>query len=97
MALLDKGLRQRMVGALVPMVPEGLVLMTSIAFAVGVVRLGRRQVDERFQRFVTAGVHQIATHANDIHYIDMRYTNGFAIGWRVGGQRVASGDPEDDN
>ena len=25
------------------MVPEGLVLMTSIAFAVGVVRLGRRQ------------------------------------------------------
>ncbi len=33
----------RMVGALVQMVPEGLVLMTSIAFAVGVVRLGRRQ------------------------------------------------------
>ncbi|HUO39760.1 MAG TPA: HAD-IC family P-type ATPase [Mycobacterium sp.] len=33
----------RMVGALVPMVPEGLVLMTSIAFAVGVIRLGHRQ------------------------------------------------------
>ncbi|PKV99241.1 cation-translocating P-type ATPase [Nocardia fluminea] len=32
-----------MVAALVPMVPEGLVLMTSIAFAVGVVRLGKRQ------------------------------------------------------
>ncbi|CAJ1498877.1 cation-translocating P-type ATPase [[Mycobacterium] holstebronense] len=32
-----------MVGALVPMVPEGLVLMTSLAFAVGVVRLGQRQ------------------------------------------------------
>ncbi|WP_420751363.1 HAD-IC family P-type ATPase [Rhodococcus sp. O3] len=32
-----------MVAALVPMVPEGLVLMTSIAFAVGVVRLGQRQ------------------------------------------------------
>ncbi len=31
-----------MVAALVPMVPEGLILMTSIAFAVGVVRLGRR-------------------------------------------------------
>lgn len=41
----DVGWREsvlRMVGALVPMVPEGLVLMTSIAFAVGVVRLGRR-------------------------------------------------------
>ncbi|BBY31846.1 cation-translocating P-type ATPase [Mycolicibacterium sediminis] len=42
----DAGWREsvlRMVGALVPMVPEGLVLMTSIAFAVGVVRLGRRK------------------------------------------------------
>lgn len=38
----DDALR-RMVAALVPMVPEGLVLLTSIAFAVGVVRLGRRQ------------------------------------------------------
>ena len=61
------------------------------------VRLGRRQVDERFQRFVTAGVGQVATHANDIGYVDMRYTNGFAIGWRAGGQRVASGIPEEDN
>jgi cation-transporting ATPase E len=32
-----------MVAALVPMVPEGLVLLTSIAFAVGVIRLGKRQ------------------------------------------------------
>ena len=42
----DAGWREsvlRMVGALVPMVPEGLVLMTSLAFAVGVIRLGRRQ------------------------------------------------------
>jgi cation-transporting ATPase E len=34
---------RRMVGGLVPMVPEGLVLLTSIAFAVGVVRLGQKQ------------------------------------------------------
>ena len=33
-----------MVASLVPMVPEGLVLMTTIAFALGVVRLGRHQV-----------------------------------------------------
>ena len=32
------------VAGLVTMVPEGLVLLTSIAFAVGVVRLGRHQV-----------------------------------------------------
>ena len=33
----------RMTAALVPMVPEGLVLLTSMAFALGVIRLGRRQ------------------------------------------------------
>jgi cation-transporting P-type ATPase E len=33
----------RTVGALVPMVPEGLVLLTSVAFAVGVIRLGQRR------------------------------------------------------
>lgn len=34
----------RMSGALVPMVPEGLVLLTSLAFAVGVIRLGQLNV-----------------------------------------------------
>ena len=34
---------RRMVAGIVPMVPEGLVLLTSMAFAIGVVRLGRRQ------------------------------------------------------
>lgn len=33
-----------MVATLVPMVPEGLVLMTTIAFALGVVRLGQHRV-----------------------------------------------------
>ena len=33
----------RMVAALVPMIPEGLVLLTSMAFALGVIRLGRRK------------------------------------------------------
>lgn len=33
----------RTVGGIVPMVPEGLVLLTSVAFAIGVVRLGRQQ------------------------------------------------------
>jgi len=61
------------------------------------VRLGRRQVDERFTRFVQAGVGQIAAHASDINYIDMRYTNGFAIGWRQGGQRVAAAATADDD
>ncbi|MEU9382710.1 HAD-IC family P-type ATPase [Streptomyces sp. NPDC048279] len=33
----------RTVGGIVPMVPEGLVLLTSVAFAIGVIRLARQQ------------------------------------------------------
>jgi cation-transporting ATPase E len=33
----------RTVGGIVPMVPEGLVLLTSVAFAIGVIRLGRQE------------------------------------------------------
>jgi cation-transporting P-type ATPase E len=43
----DNGARAGLSGAVagtVAMIPEGLVLLTSVAFAVGVVRLGRRQV-----------------------------------------------------
>ncbi|MFI6768653.1 HAD-IC family P-type ATPase [Streptomyces sp. NPDC050355] len=38
----DEAIR-RMVAGIVPMIPEGLVLLTSVAFAIGVVRLGRQQ------------------------------------------------------
>ncbi|ARP71600.1 magnesium-transporting ATPase [Streptomyces pluripotens] len=38
-----KGSVARTVGGIVPMVPEGLVLLTSVAFAIGVIRLGRKQ------------------------------------------------------
>ncbi|GAB2900193.1 HAD-IC family P-type ATPase [Streptomyces mayteni] len=38
----DEAIR-RMVAGIVVMVPEGLVLMTSVAFAIGVVRLGRQR------------------------------------------------------
>lgn len=33
----------RTIAGIVPMVPEGLVLLTSVAFAIGVIRLGRKQ------------------------------------------------------
>ncbi len=46
------------------------------------VRLGRRQVDERMDRFVEVGAQVIAGRAADIDYIDLRYSNGFSIGWR---------------
>ncbi|KOG65772.1 metal ABC transporter ATPase [Streptomyces griseoflavus] len=38
----DEAVR-RMVAGIVPMIPEGLVLLTSVAFAIGVIRLGRKK------------------------------------------------------
>lgn len=46
------------------------------------VRLGRRQVDERMDRFVQFGAPVISGRSAEIRYVDMRYSNGFAIGWR---------------
>jgi cell division protein FtsQ len=47
------------------------------------VRLGRAQVDERFEKLMSAALEIIERRAGDISYVDMRYTNGFAIGWRA--------------
>jgi cell division protein FtsQ len=48
------------------------------------VRLGRSQVDERFEKFMSAALGIVEHRAAEISYVDMRYTNGFAIGWRSG-------------
>jgi cell division protein FtsQ len=60
------------------------------------VRLGRRQVDERFERFVATALRLVVQRSAEIGYVDMRYTNGFAVGWR-GGTTVAAVDELDDN
>jgi cell division protein FtsQ len=49
------------------------------------VRLGRQQLDERFNTFMATAVRVVAQRATDIAYVDMRYANGFAIGWRSAG------------
>jgi cell division protein FtsQ len=46
-----------------------------------VIRLGRQDVEARLQRFVIAASPIIATRADEIRYVDMRYSNGFAVGW----------------
>jgi len=46
------------------------------------VRLGRRQTEQRFETFMRTALKQVAQRPDDIAYVDMRYTNGFAIGWR---------------
>jgi cell division protein FtsQ len=55
------------------------------------VRIGRKQVDERFERFLAVALRMISQRAADIAYVDMRYTNGFAVGWRSGATRLAGG------
>jgi cell division protein FtsQ len=46
------------------------------------VRLGRRQVDERFEKFMSTALKLVTQRGEEIAYVDMRYTNGFAVGWR---------------
>jgi cell division protein FtsQ len=46
-----------------------------------VVRLGRQDVAERLERFLVAASPLIATRAGEMSYVDMRYSNGFAVGW----------------
>ena len=46
------------------------------------VRLGRQQMNERFERFMAAAAKLVRTRATDIAYVDMRYGNGFAVGWK---------------
>ena len=56
------------------------------------VRLGRRQIDERFEKFIDAAAKLVTQRGGDISYVDMRYTNGFAIGWRGGATHSAKED-----
>jgi len=61
------------------------------------VRLGRRDVDERIDRFIHTASQVIAHRLTEISYVDMRYSNGFAIGWRNPGTpaTVTAKHPED--
>ncbi len=48
------------------------------------VRLGRRNVDSRTDLFIAVVADVITGQAGDINYVDMRYSNGFTIGWKDG-------------
>jgi cell division protein FtsQ len=57
------------------------------------VRLGRRAVAERTDLFLDVVADIITGRAMEIEYVDMRYGNGFTIGWKSGSQTPVS-DPE---
>ena len=56
------------------------------------IRLGRRDVDARTDLFLDIVADIITGRAADIDYVDMRYSNGFTIGW-ADGARTPVEDP----
>jgi hypothetical protein len=54
------------------------------------VRLGRQDVNARLERFISAASPVIATRTGQVSYVDMRYSNGFAIGWGTGSGKSKS-------
>jgi cell division protein FtsQ len=54
-------------------------------------RLGRRDLDMRLDRLFDVALPALAIEFERVDYIDLRYTNGFAVGWRDGAaERTAS-------
>jgi cell division protein FtsQ len=45
------------------------------------IRLGRRDIDERLYRFFDVVAPALAAELKRVEYVDLRYTNGFAVGW----------------
>ncbi len=45
------------------------------------VRLGRKNTDERTRLFIDVVANIVSRREADIEFVDMRYSNGFAIGW----------------
>ncbi|HEU4600444.1 MAG TPA: cell division protein FtsQ/DivIB [Steroidobacteraceae bacterium] len=47
------------------------------------VRLGRQNVNERLERFIRVASPVIAARASEVNYVDLRYSNGFSVGWNA--------------
>lgn len=47
------------------------------------VALGRDEIQQRFERFMTVYEGELATHAEDVERVDARYTNGVAVRWKT--------------
>ncbi len=58
------------------------------------IRFGRRQVQQRTELFLDVVAKIITNRAADIDYVDMRYSNGFTIGWKEGIKSPADASTE---
>ena len=60
------------------------------------IRLGRRDVGDRVQLFLDVVANIISRRESEIEFVDMRYSNGFTIGWKNGVRLPAhESDPDD--
>lgn len=57
-----------------------------------VVRLGAEAVEQRLERFFRALDSGVVVNSERVAYVDMRYTHGFAIGWREQPARASSSE-----
>ena len=48
------------------------------------IRLGRRDIEERTDLFLVVVADMVSSREADIDFVDMRYNNGFTIGWKKG-------------
>ena len=60
------------------------------------VRLGRRDVPQRTDLFLDVVADIITGRAADIEYVDMRYGNGFTIGWKGGAESPVDESQQDE-
>jgi len=59
------------------------------------IRLGRRDIEDRTELFLDIVADIITSRGEDIEYVDMRYSNGFTIGWANGSNTPVS-DPQNE-
>lgn len=54
------------------------------------IRLGRQDVQARLERFIQVASSLVAARSGEVRYVDLRYSNGFSVGWNVPA-RIAQG------
>ena len=47
------------------------------------VRLGRQAVEARLERFIEVASPMLAARSGEVAYVDLRYSNGFSVGWNA--------------
>ena len=67
----------------------------SLALASGVeVRLGRQDVQARLERFLRVASPLVAERGGAVNYVDLRYSNGFSVGWNAPTRVARDGDKD---